>query len=253
MTDPTDAAAPAGTGSALRVPASTALRTKLGLAEPMLHRAAARLWQPGAGLTARYTRYLGAMYHVIRASVPLMELAALRCAALPADPVAAPLARYLHHHIDEEHGHDDWLLTDAAAAGADPGGIAADTPPAVVARLVGAQYYWIEYHHPVTLLGYIAVLEGNSPAPWLAGRLARETGLPATAFDTVRRHADLDGGHRDDLDQLLDRLPLTARQRTAVAVSALDTVDAVAELFLQLAADGSRAPAAAHRPSGGSR
>ncbi|SFC17225.1 iron-containing redox enzyme family protein [Streptomyces aidingensis] len=243
----TDTGTGAGPGTAAPGPASAALRAKLALAEPVLHRATARLWRPGAGLTARYTRYLGAMYHVIRASVPLMELAALRCAALAADPVAAPLARYLHHHIDEERGHDDWLLADAAAAGADPGGIAGDTPPAAVARLVGAQYYWIEYHHPVTLLGYIAVLEGNAPAPWLAGRLARETGLPDAAFGTVRRHADLDGGHRDDLDRLLDRLPLTVRQRTAVAVSALHTVDAVAELFRQLAAAGARpAPAAIH-------
>lgn len=214
---------------------SAALRTKLALAEPVLHRATGALWAPDTGLADRYRRYLHAMHCVIRASVPLMELAALRCAALRGDPVAAPLADYLHHHIEEERGHDDWLLADAAVAGTDPGRLAAATPPPAVARLVGAQYYWIEHYHPVALLGYLAALEGNAPAPWLAGRLARDTGLSPAAFETLRRHADLDGGHRAGLDRLLDRLPLSPEQLSAIALSSLHTVDTAAELFVQIA------------------
>nr|WP_243761855.1 iron-containing redox enzyme family protein [Streptomyces sp. YIM 98790] len=200
-----------------------------------MHRASGRLWDPGPDLADRYRGYLGAMHCIIRASVPLMELAAVRCAALPGDPVTAPLAGYLHRHIEEERGHDDWLLADAARAGTDPERLLRATPPPAVAQLVGAQYYWIEHYHPVALLGYLIALEGNAPASWLADRLAGLTGLPPAAFDTVRRHADLDGGHRADLDRLLDRLPLTAGQLSAVAVSALHTIDAVAGLFVRLA------------------
>lgn len=226
---------------------SAALRTKLSLAEPALHRASAGLWAPGPDLADRYRRYLWAMHGVIRASVPLMELAALRSHALAGDPVADPFRRYLHRHIDEERDHDRWLLADAAHAGTDPGMFLATTPPPAVARLVGAQYYWIEHFHPVALVGYLIALEGNAPAAWLADRLTHRTGLPPAAFDTVRRHADLDGGHRDGLDRLLDRLPLTAGQLTAIAVSALHTVDATTELFVRIAAGpgdrADRAPA----------
>ncbi|MFF7633033.1 iron-containing redox enzyme family protein [Kitasatospora sp. NPDC008050] len=213
---------------------STALRLKLDLAAGPLRAAMADLWRP-EGLTTRYAGYLRTMHEVIRASVPLMELAVRRCARLaPADPVAGPLGAYLAEHIEEERGHDDWLLADLAAAGLDPLPPRAQ-PPVAVARLVGPQYYWIEHYHPVSLLGYITVLESNAPAPWLAERLAADTGLPGAAFQTVSHHAALDTGHCADLERILDRLPLDAAQESAVAVSALHTVDAAAELFTRLA------------------
>jgi hypothetical protein len=177
------------------------------------------------------------MHGVIRASVPLMTAAARRCAALaqPAegegDPVAGPLATYLGGHIAEETGHDDWLLADLRAAGRDPAAVLATPPGPAVARMVGAPYYWVEHHHPVALLGYIAVLEGNAPPPGLATVLERQTGLPAAAFRTLAAHADLDTGHTAGLDDLLDDLPLRPRHRTAVAVCALHTVDAFAALL----------------------
>ncbi|MFI0960820.1 iron-containing redox enzyme family protein [Streptomyces sp. NPDC021080] len=212
------------------------LRLELTLVQPVLRTATARMWHSGPGLPDRYRRYLRAMHQVIRASVPLMERAAGRCEALPGDPVAGPLARYLRAHAEEERGHDDWLLADAAATGTAPGELTGTVPPAPVAALVGAQYYWLEHSHPVALLGYIAVLEGNAPAPGLAGWLARETGLPRAAFETVRLHADLDDGHSTDLDLLIDRLPLDAAQRSLVAVSALHTVAALTELFERITA-----------------
>ncbi|WP_371574148.1 iron-containing redox enzyme family protein [Streptomyces sp. NBC_01314] len=216
--------------------AVASLRLELSLVQPVLWAATARMWRSGSGLPGRYRRYLCVMHQVIRASVPLMERAAARCEALPQDQVAPPLARYLRAHAEEERGHDDWLLADAAATGTEPGELTHAVPPAHVAALVGAQYYWLEHSHPVALLGYIAVLEGNAPAPGLAGRLARETGLPQAAFETVRLHADLDDGHSADLDRLIDRLPLDAAQRSLVAVSALHTVGSLAELFDRIAA-----------------
>ncbi|WP_104821023.1 iron-containing redox enzyme family protein [Kitasatospora sp. MMS16-BH015] len=195
----------------------------------------AELWRP-EGLTERYGRYLATMHEVIRASVPLMELAARRCHRRgSADPVARPLAEYLERHILEERGHDDWLLADLAAAGLDPGTPLRRQPPPVVARLVGPQYYWIEHYHPVALLGYITVLESNAPAPWLAERLAADTGLPGAAFQTVSHHAGLDTEHSAELAEFLDRLPLDEAQESAVAVSALHTAQAATDLFARLA------------------
>ncbi|MGW7352201.1 iron-containing redox enzyme family protein [Streptomyces sp. NPDC054784] len=214
---------------------ATALGLQLALVRPVLRTAAARVWRDDDGLTGRYRHYLRAMHQVIRASVPLLERAADRCGERTDDPVAAPLAAYLRAHAEEERGHDDWLLSDAEAAGWPPGELTGSTPPPAVAALVGAQHYWIEYAHPVALLGYVTVLEGNAPAPGLAGLLARRTGLPPAAFETVRLHADLDGGHSADLARLLGTLPLDAAQRSLVAVSALHTVTALAELFDRIA------------------
>jgi hypothetical protein len=214
------------------------LRATFALAAPALRAASADLWRR-PGLTERYPEYLRVMHGVIRASVPLMELAVRRCVALgPDDPVAAPLHAYLRQHIVEESGHDDWLLTDLAALGADPTRPLTEHPPAVVARLVGAQYYWIEHHHPVALLGYIAILEGNAPTVRLADWLSSAVGLPAAAVRTVREHAELDTGHTDAVYDLLDELPLTVDQTNVVAVSGLHTADALMALFAHIVNPG---------------
>lgn len=210
------------------------LRTKFAQAAPALRAASAELWL-APGLGRRYPAYLRAMHGVVRTSVPLMELAARRCAELgPGDPVCAPLRRYLETHVAEEHGHDDWLSADLAVLGGDPAAALAEPPSPAVARLVGAQYYWIEHHHPVALLGYIAVLEGNAPTAALADWITSAGGLPDAAVRTVREHADLDAGHTEAVFELFDALPLTAAQLNAVAISGLHTAHALTALYAHL-------------------
>jgi hypothetical protein len=222
----------------LRQPTGAAVRAKFALAAPALRAAAAELWR-GPGLRQRYPGYLRAMHGVIRASVPLMEFAASRCNELAGtDPVAVLLRPYLIRHVAEERGHDDWLLADLAALGCDCTRVPAEQPPPAVARLVGPQYYWIQHHHPVTLLGYIAAMESNAPAVSLADWIVTRTGAPASAVRTIREHAELDSGHTEVLFDLLDTLPLSAAQARAVAISGLYTVDALIALF----ADIVRAP-----------
>ncbi|MBT1184083.1 biliverdin-producing heme oxygenase [Streptomyces sp. CJ_13] len=211
--------------------ASLALRTKLTPTTTVLRAATAALWRPD-GLRQRYLRYLAAMHPLVRASVPLLERAAERCAELD-DPGARSLAAYYTRHAGEERDHDTWLLEDLAAAGAGPAAV----PHPVVVELAGAQYYRIEHEHPVTLLGYMAVLEGNAPGPRLADRLTEATGLPDGAFRTLREHAELDGGHLEDLHRVLDELAPTPARQTAVSVSALHTANLLTRLFLSLAAD----------------
>jgi hypothetical protein len=212
-----------------------ALRVKTGAALPVLGRATARMWG-GPEPAARYGEYLCAMHAVVRASVPLLVAAGRRCAELgAADPVAAPLAAYLAAHAAQEREHDRWLLDDLRAIGWDPGEPLRRVPPPVVADLVGAQYYWLLHHHPVGLLGYLAVLEQQPGPPELPDRLARLTGLPPRGFRTLRAHVALDPGHRAELDAVLDGLPLTADHEALVAVSALHTISAATRLFAWLA------------------
>ncbi|MFC4031845.1 iron-containing redox enzyme family protein [Streptomyces polygonati] len=212
-----------------------ALRLKTGAVLPALGRATARVWS-GPEPAARYGEYLCLMHAVVRASVPLLTAAARRCAELgAADPVAGPLAAYLTAHAVEEREHDRWLLDDLRAIGRDPEEPLRRVPPPVVAELVGAQYYWLLHHHPVSLLGYVAVLEQQPGAPELPDRLARLTGLPPRGFGTLRAHVALDPGHRAELDAVIDGLPLSADHEALIAVSALHTVSAATRLFAWLA------------------
>jgi hypothetical protein len=205
--------------------ASERIRARIELLIPALVRAGDRLIEHPR-VRELYPEYLFMSHSVIRASVPLMEAALAKARTTAADdPVSAALAPYLEEHIDEERDHDEWLLGDLEVLGRDRREILARPPSPTVAALVGAQYYWIFHYHPVTLLGYVSLLEGYPPSTELIQRLIDATGYPGEAFRTMIAHAELDPGHRDELNELLDSLPLTPEQSVALGVSAIQTVD----------------------------
>ena len=204
--------------------ASETLRRKLELLLPGLVRAGDRLIDHPL-VRELYPQYLFTSHSVIRASVPLMEAALDRARATAADdPVSELLAPYLEEHIDEERDHDEWLLDDLGVVGEERAEILRRPPSPTVAGLVGAQYYWIFHYHPVVLLGYVSLLEGYPPSTELIERLESRTGYPREAFRTMVAHAELDPGHRDELNALLDSLPLTPEQTTALGLNAMWSV-----------------------------
>lgn len=202
---------------------SELLRLRLLLAADEYHDAAAALWSHPR-LRALFPDYLFRIHSIIRASVPVMEAARDRAAALAAhDPACAALTAYLAQHVPEERHHDDWLLDDLEVLGVSRASVWARQPSPTVAALVGAQYYWIQHHHPVAVLGYIAVLEGTPPTEELVHDVMTATGLPEDAFRTFIKHARLDPHHRDDLNAALDAMPLTDEQESLVTVNAIET------------------------------
>lgn len=172
-----------------------------------------------------YPEYLFMCHCVIRASVPLMETAYERAKSQARiDPVAAGLADYLGGHIDEERDHDEWLLDDLETIGVDRSAILARPPSPTVANAVGAQYYWILHYHPVSLLGWIGLLEGYPPNPAMIERLMARTGYGPETFRTLMAHAELDLDHGDELFATLDRLPLTEEQSAVIGLNARSSV-----------------------------
>ena len=203
---------------------SADLRQKLKWVEADYADASRAFWSHPK-LAELFGEYLVRTHCIIRASVPLMEAARDRAVVLAGDDaVATAVAGYLERHIREERHHDDWLLADLDVLGVARTHVLGRMPSPTVAALVGSQYYWIHHYHPMTLLGYIAVLEGTPPcADHVEGVIAR-TGLPRAAFRTILKHAELDPHHRDALNDALDALPLTPDQAGTIAISAFATV-----------------------------
>jgi hypothetical protein len=54
------------------------------------------------------------------------------------------------------------------------------------------------------------------------------------AFRTLIAHAELDPGHRDELDTLLNRLPVTQEQSAVMGLSALHSVRTLARAIGEL-------------------
>ena len=228
--------APAGEGALLR--------QKIRILLPDLVDASDRLVRHPQ-IAALYPEFLFTSHCIIRASVPLMEAGRARAAELAgSDPVAAGLATYLEGHIPggaaprpvapgrpRDAGQSALGRAGAAAVGHR------------LAQLVGAQYYWIHHYHPVAVLGYVSLLEGYPPTGELIDELMERTGYGMDAFRTLRLHGELDPGHRAELDDTLDSLPLTREQAIVVALSAMSSVDlytqAIDEVIVGLPRSGS--------------
>jgi hypothetical protein len=207
---------------------SERLRGKIELVYPLLGAAARRLLTHPR-IRDLYPEYLITSHCIIRASVPLMETALRRARAISnEDPVAAALAPYLDAHIDEERGHDEWLLEDLAVLGKDRSAVLRRLPSPTVASLVGSQYYWVFHYHPVALLGYMVLLEGYPPVRSQIEDLIALTGYRRAAFRTLIHHADLDPGHGDELNHTIDSLPLSQDHVGVLGLSAMTTVGLLA-------------------------
>ena len=218
--------------SAKQLSRSQLLRTRIALFSSGLNEAAYRFWMHPE-FVAVYREYLFQSHSIIRASVPLMK-ATLECCRAPkhlSDPVLKPFGDYLERHIVEESGHDEWILDDAEVLGIQRGALLEHVPKRTAFQLVGSQYYWIHHYNPVAMLGYIAVMEGTPPESEFIEDVARRNELPLEAFSSFLLHAKIDPKHRADLDSLLDTLPLSNEQLGLVGLSAMQTIQSLAEVL----------------------
>jgi hypothetical protein len=208
---------------------SVLLRTKLATVIPTLQVTSAEFFFADE-FRDRYADFLCLQHEIVRASVPLMELAMMR-AAQRGTRRDADLRDYLAHHCEEEAHHDEWILEDLSELGCDAARLTGELPRPEVAAMVGTQYYWINHHDPIVVLGYIAVLESSPPNPDFLAKVIRQSGISARAFRTLVSHAELDPHHLSDLDSAIDRVVVTDSDRTAVSLSALTTASQVITVF----------------------
>jgi len=213
---------------------SKRLRTKIRLAEPCLLEVSDHFWTH-AQLAQMFPEFLFMMHSIIRSSVSLINAAAESAQRrADSDLVCRKIAAYYTARALEEMHHDDWLLADIAATGKERSEVLVRLPSRAVASLVGAQYYWALHVHPVSLVGYLAVLEGNPPSMKQLSEIRTKNGLPAEGLRTMVKHARLDPHHRDEIYAQLDELPLTENLSELVALSAFHTIEHISQALQEI-------------------
>lgn len=150
-----------------------------------------------------YLAFLTQAYHHVRHTVPLLMAVGSR---LP-DRLAwlqRPVLRYL----EEEEGHDQWILNDIEKAGGDRAAAALSAPAVATEAMVAYAYDTVTRGNPVGFFGMVHVLEGTSVSLALraADRIQAALCLPTGAFTYLRSHGELDQDHVQDLAQILERL-----------------------------------------------
>ena len=74
------------------------------------------------------------------------------------------LRRAVAEYIDEEIGHEEWILNDIAAAGGDADAVRASHPDLAAEVMVAYAYDLLNRGNPAALFGMVFVLEGSSVA-----------------------------------------------------------------------------------------
>lgn len=168
------------------------------LATPLLTRAL-----EGRVSRDEYLAFLGQAYHHVRFTVPLM----MACGARLPERLGW-LRSALVEYIEEEHGHERWILDDIRAAGGDAEAAAARPADSATRLMVAAVRDTIEHGNPVGFFGMVQVLEGTSTAlaTQAAERLQASLGLPDDAVRYLTSHGSLDIGHLAFFEGLVNRL-----------------------------------------------
>ena len=104
------------------------LRSKIRLAEPRLLEVSDRFWTH-PNLAEMFPEFLFLVHSIIRSSVSLLQAAedSARSRA-DSDSVSRKIAGYYQTHAREEMHHDDWLLDDLVAIGAERSQVLARLP-----------------------------------------------------------------------------------------------------------------------------
>jgi heme oxygenase len=128
------------------------------------------------------------------------------------------LQKSLIHYLEEEVGHDDWILNDIAAAGGDRHAAAASVPNVETDAMVAYAWDTVQRRNPIGFFGMVYVLEGTSVslAVRAADEIERSLRLPKHAFTYLRSHGTLDLEHIEDLGGILDGLTDPADQLAVI-------------------------------------
>lgn len=150
-----------------------------------------------------YVAFLREAYHHVRHTVPLLQ--AMK-AALP--PRHAWLHTALDEYIEEEAGHDEWILDDIRACGSDAEAVRHGAPGHATEVMVAFAYDTVARGNPLGFFGMVHVLEGTSVSLALlaADAVQQPLALPDAAFSYLRSHGTLDREHTAHFALLMDRI-----------------------------------------------
>jgi pyrroloquinoline quinone (PQQ) biosynthesis protein C len=150
----------------------------------------------------RYRALLLELYPIVWAFNPICAAAASRMTDTHRD-----VRYFLYEHMQEEKGHEQWVLADLEAIGVTPADARGHEPSPDTLALVGYNHWAADRRHPCSVLGMLYALEviasvyGGPFASAIRESLLLQ-GARGVSF--IESHATLDTQHMADLRVLLN-------------------------------------------------
>lgn len=147
-----------------------------------------------------YALWLSQAYFIVRHSTPLLALSCARA-----------IENRAYHlrcigHLSEEKGHDKLILNDLRQMNLK---IDDFKELSSTQALYQTQYYWIEHQNPVSLMGYILILEGL--AVTMGREKLRQVNDPRIS-SFIKLHSDEDIGHLKIAYEQIEKMGLADQE-----------------------------------------
>lgn len=177
-----------------------------------------------------YVAFLGQAYHHVKHTVPLL----MACGSRLPERLGW-LRSAVAEYIEEEIGHEEWILDDIRACGGDAEAVRDSEPNLATELMVSYVYDRIARDNPVSFFGMVNVLEGTSIvlASQAAATIQDALGLPDSAFSYLKSHGSLDLEHIEFFKRLMNRLD-DPGDRAAVVHTARVVYRLYADVFRSL-------------------
>lgn len=164
---------------------------------------------------AEYQAFLHDLYHIVWNFCPIMAAAASRLG----DDFRE--VRYeLYERIEEEKGHELWVLEDIAAVGGDVARAKGEPPSAATQAMIAWNYHGADRKHPCSVLGMLYTLEviasvyGGRVADSIARAIGRN--VDGGGFRFLTSHATMDAEHMAKLNVLVKTIEDPAAQQAII-------------------------------------
>lgn len=150
-----------------------------------------------------YVAFLLQAYHHVKHTVPLLMAVGAR---LPEQKEW--LREAVAEYIEEELGHQEWVLNDIASCGFDKEQARGSTPAFATEMMVSYAYDAVNRVNPLAFFGMVLVLEGTSInlAEQAASQIASSLDLPRKAFSYLNSHGALDQEHIKFYENLMNKI-----------------------------------------------
>lgn len=167
----------------------------------------------GSITTADYASFLQEAYHHVKHTVPLLMAVGAR---LPEN--YEWLREAVAEYIEEELGHQEWVLNDIGHCGFDKEIARHSTPKLATELMVAYAYDTVTRVNPIGFFGMVHVLEGTSiaTADDAAAAVQQTLGLPNAAFSYLRSHGALDQEHVKFFESLMNKITDPEDQRQII-------------------------------------
>lgn len=160
-----------------------------------------------------YQAFLTEAYHHVKHTVPLLMAVGSRLQSSQ-EFYREAIAEY----IEEELGHQEWILNDLASTGADKELIRHGQPRLATELMVAYAYDTVQRGNPLAFFGMVLVLEGTSVnlATAAADIIQQQLQLPNKAFSYLRSHGSLDIEHMGFFETLMNTITQPSDQSAII-------------------------------------